>query len=77
VVDQKPVDLHGALRVEPGQDSLEIHYTGLSFIKPEQIVFRYRLEGLDNEVEHGRRILREVHPRRVRSHAKPAKRVTA
>jgi len=56
VVDQKPVDLHGALRVEPGQDSLEIHYTGLSFIKPEQIVFRYRLEGLDKDwVEAGNR----------------------
>ncbi|MEZ5425512.1 MAG: two-component regulator propeller domain-containing protein [Pyrinomonadaceae bacterium] len=31
----------------PGQENLEIDYTGLSFIKPEQIRFRYRLEGLD------------------------------
>ncbi len=31
----------------PGQENLEIDYTGLSFIKPEQIRFRYRLENLD------------------------------
>jgi signal transduction histidine kinase len=35
---------------------LEIRYTGLSFIKPEQIRFRYRLEGLDeNWTEAGER----------------------
>ncbi len=33
----------------PGQANLEIDYTGLSFIKPEQIRFRYRLEGLDDD----------------------------
>ena len=31
----------------PGQENLEIDYTGLSFIKSEQIRFRYRLENLD------------------------------
>lgn len=35
------------IRLEPGQENLEIDYTGLSFIKPEQMRFRYRLEGLD------------------------------
>jgi signal transduction histidine kinase len=33
----------------PSQHNLEIHYTGLSFIKPEQMQFRYRLEGLDED----------------------------
>ena len=33
--------------MQPNQNNLEINYTGLSFIKPEQIRFRYRLEGLD------------------------------
>lgn len=41
------VPLTGDLKIEPGQSNLEIRYTGLSFIKPEQIRFRYRLEGLD------------------------------
>ena len=34
---------------QPGQENLEIDYTGLSFIKPEQIRFRYKLEGLDKD----------------------------
>jgi len=37
-----------AIEMLPGQENLEIDYTGLSFIKPEQIRFRYRLEGLDD-----------------------------
>ncbi len=42
--------------LQPGQNNLEINYTGLSFIKPEQIHFRYRLEGLDeNWTEAGAR----------------------
>ncbi len=35
--------------LQPGQENLEIDYTGLSFIKPEQIRFRYKLEGLDKD----------------------------
>ena len=44
------------IEILPGQENLEIDYTGLSFIKPEQIRFRYRLEGLDeNWTEAGTR----------------------
>jgi signal transduction histidine kinase len=43
------VPLDGGLRLSPRQENLEIRYTGLSFIKPEQIRFRYRLEGLDKD----------------------------
>lgn len=44
------------LTLQPGQDNLEIDYAGLSFIKSEQIRFRYRLEGLDeNWTEAGTR----------------------
>jgi signal transduction histidine kinase len=49
---------HRAAIVEigPDQHNLEIHYTGLSFIKPERVRFRYLLEGLDSEwVEAGTR----------------------
>nr|MDQ3373619.1 hypothetical protein [Acidobacteriota bacterium] len=37
------------LTIQPNQNNLGIQYTGLSFIKPEQIQFRYRLEGLDKD----------------------------
>src|SRR5262249_18473558 len=35
------------LRAPPGRGDLEIHYTGLSFIDPERVQFRYKLEGFD------------------------------
>jgi signal transduction histidine kinase/ligand-binding sensor domain-containing protein len=48
--------LRPELEVGPEQQSLEIHYTGLSLIKPEHLRFRYRLEGLDADwVEAGTR----------------------
>ena len=37
------------IEIQPGQENLEIDYTGLSFIKPEQMRFRYKLEGLDKD----------------------------
>jgi signal transduction histidine kinase/ligand-binding sensor domain-containing protein len=37
------------VRIEPGRENFEISYTGLSFINPDQIKFRYRLEGLDSD----------------------------
>jgi ligand-binding sensor domain-containing protein/signal transduction histidine kinase len=48
-VDREARDLRQPLRIEPGQTNLEIHYTGLSFIKPEQIRFKYKLEGVDKD----------------------------
>jgi len=42
------------LRIEPGRQRLEFRYTGLSFIVPEKVRFRYRLEGLEPDwVEAG------------------------
>ncbi len=38
-----------AVEIQPNQNNLEIHYTGLSFIKPEQVQFKYKLEGLDED----------------------------
>ncbi|MEP7340240.1 MAG: two-component regulator propeller domain-containing protein [Acidobacteriota bacterium] len=44
------------VRIQPGQANLEIRYTGLSFIKPEQLHFRYKLVGQDqNWIEAGAR----------------------
>ena len=45
--DREELDVHSPVEVRPGQDYLEIHYAGLSFIKSEQMQFKYRLEGLD------------------------------
>lgn len=40
----------------PGRGDLEIHYTALSFVAPEKVFFKYRLEGFDSDwVEAGTR----------------------
>ena len=48
-VDGKPVVQSDAIEVGPNVDRLEIRYTGLSYVAPELVKFRYRLEGLDRE----------------------------
>jgi signal transduction histidine kinase/ligand-binding sensor domain-containing protein len=55
LIDGKEADCRN-IRMLPENDSLEIKYTGLSFNKPEQTKFRYKLEGLDeNWVNAGTR----------------------
>lgn len=49
IVDTQAVSLHSGLRLEPGQVNLEINYAGLSYINPELVKFRYKLEGLDDD----------------------------
>ncbi|MGC2403922.1 MAG: two-component regulator propeller domain-containing protein [Acidobacteriaceae bacterium] len=46
-IDGHTVDSRDGLKIEPGQENLEIQYTALSLVKAHQIRFRYRLEGLD------------------------------
>ena len=46
-VDHIPADLGNEIIIKPRQQSLEIQYTALSFSRPEQIVFRYTMDGLD------------------------------
>jgi ligand-binding sensor domain-containing protein/signal transduction histidine kinase len=48
-IDSHPVDLTPEIRLQPGQTYLEIHYSGLSFINPELVNFKYLLEGSDRE----------------------------
>lgn len=48
-LDRRPLGLHDRVTINPAQENLEIRYTGLSFTKPEQIKFRYKLEGLDKD----------------------------
>ena len=46
-IGRDQVAFGGGVRVLPGQESFEVRYAGLSFVKPEQVRFKYRLEGLD------------------------------
>ena len=56
VLDREPAAFVPELRIEPGRENIEIRYTGLSFVKPEGVTFRYRIEGVDkNWVEAGSR----------------------
>lgn len=48
-VDDRDISGAGQLELQPGSQRFEFHYTGISFIAPEEITFRYRLEGYDDE----------------------------
>ena len=37
------------LKIPPGRHRLEFQYTGLSFVAPEKVLFKYRLEGFDDD----------------------------
>ena len=55
-VDNEAVNFGDSISIPPGKNNLEINYTGLSFIKPELVNFRYKLAGLDADwVEAGTR----------------------
>lgn len=47
LIERQAVDLKNGITLAANVDNLEIRYTGISFIKPEQMKFRYRIEGLD------------------------------
>jgi ligand-binding sensor domain-containing protein/signal transduction histidine kinase len=46
-VDREPVAVDQPLRIQPGQENLEIGYTALSLVNSEQIRFKYQLVGWD------------------------------
>ncbi len=55
-VDGRIVPADHAVRLSPGQENLEIQYTGLSWNRPQAIRFKFRLVGLDSHwVEAGAR----------------------
>lgn len=56
VVDRNIVDARRGVTIWPNQQSLEISYTGLSFVKPEQLRFKYKMADLDGDwIEVGSR----------------------
>ena len=46
-IENKPQTGIDHLTLHPGQTNLAIEYTALSFTRPEQISFRYKLDGMD------------------------------
>ena len=49
LIDHIPSEFEKPVTVDTGQESLEIGYTALSFYRPDQIVFRYKMDGLDSK----------------------------
>ncbi len=55
-LDRAALPVGQTVQINPGQENLEIQYTGLSWQRPQQIRFKYKLVGLDREwVEAGTR----------------------
>ncbi len=46
-VDEQVVPLNGSMKVAAGSTRFDIHYTAPSFIAPENVHFKYKLEGFD------------------------------
>jgi ligand-binding sensor domain-containing protein len=56
VADEKTIPVNQSVSLSPGTEKLEFHYTALSFLVPERVRFKYKLEGFDREfVEAGTR----------------------
>ncbi|GEM_PF-1309724 len=49
LVDRQPIDLAQKLQLTPGSKNLEFHYTGLSFLAPQKVKFKYQLVGYDDD----------------------------
>lgn len=47
--DKSPVTIQNQLRLPPGKGEIEIQYTGLSFVDPEKVRFKYQLAGFDSD----------------------------
>jgi ligand-binding sensor domain-containing protein/signal transduction histidine kinase len=55
-VDNQPVSLTQKVTLSPSSSRLDFYYTALSFIAPENVRFRYKLEGFDdNWIDGGAR----------------------
>ncbi len=49
MVDNQPVSSNGKASLSPGTSRLDFYYTALSFIAPENVRFKYKLEGFDDK----------------------------
>lgn len=56
ISNKRSLDLGQSPVLPPGQERIEFHYASLSFTAPENVRFRYKLEGLDKDwIEAGGR----------------------
>ncbi|MCC6133427.1 MAG: protein kinase [Acidobacteria bacterium] len=56
VVDKEGLRPENGMVIPPGGEQFEFHYTALSFLVPERVRFRYKLEGFDrNWIDAGTR----------------------
>lgn len=63
-LDDKAIEFQYGVEIPPNTNSFEIRYTAPSFIKPEQVKFKYKLVGLDKDwIAAGDR--RTVHYHRI------------
>ncbi|MBI2838308.1 MAG: protein kinase [Acidobacteria bacterium] len=49
LVDGRSLGIAEGLEIAPGRVRLEIQYTALSFVDPQKVKFRYKLEGFDKD----------------------------
>jgi signal transduction histidine kinase/ligand-binding sensor domain-containing protein len=49
VDDQNVTNITAPLRIAPGHNRFEFHYTALSLTAPEKVRFKYRIEGLEKD----------------------------
>ncbi|MDQ1352473.1 MAG: Histidine kinase protein, partial [Acidobacteriota bacterium] len=49
IVDGEALPIRESLIIPPGKKRVEFHYTGLSFVKSQQIKFKLKLEGYDRD----------------------------
>ncbi len=49
ILDKCALSLVGGSNAPPGSGDLEIRYTALSYIAPERVLFKYKLEGYDQD----------------------------
>lgn len=47
-LDEVSADINSVIKVRPGIKRVSFEYSGLSFTVPERVLFRYKLEGFDN-----------------------------
>lgn len=49
IIDKRAIDPTRQAELPPGKGELEFHYTGLSFLVPEKVRFKFKLDGYDDE----------------------------
>ena len=49
VVDNQLMNIGEKTELSPGTEKFEFHYAGISFVGPEKVIYKYKLEGFEND----------------------------